>query len=448
MVSPGSKRRGSRSIRMQSRRDASAVGTPRPGGRRSVGAGAGWRRWNRIGVALALLTTAAHAQPSNSELALLPAAETARAVLVGRVGDVVQLDRTGYSARVSVERVLTGDAQPGGAAVRIGWEELGSARAPRLVDGQRVLVVLDDLPAGSLWRERFPAGTTALVVSAHGDAWLTDPIAADLDLLAAYLRLGPRPSSAARASALTRMVAEATPVLAAAGLARLGSMPDAAAAVDSDACDRLMRTAADPSKPMTLRRDIVALAGRRRLAAAAPRLEVLARNGPPLAAPALAALAEIGGGLPPAEIEDLLDRKDVELRAVGARFATGAIAERRLPPMVRQDPAPVVRAAAAEALAATRTAWGVDGAVPALADSDPTVRSSAAMALGTLGDPVVPALEAVARTQPAAARGAITALALAGPTGVAAVRRLVDDHPDPQLRAFARLALGQGPHPH
>ena len=69
------------------------------------------------------------------------------------------------------------------------------------------------------------------------------------------------------------MVAEATPVLAAAGLARLGSMPDAAAAVDSDACDRLMRTAADPSKPMTLRRDIVALAGRRRLAAAAPRLD-------------------------------------------------------------------------------------------------------------------------------------------------------------------------------
>jgi hypothetical protein len=430
---------------MQSR----IVGSPcTPGGRRAVGAGAGrWRSNRRIGVAVALLATAAYAQPSAPGLAVLSAAETARTTVVGRVVEVVRLDRTGYAATVQVERVLSGDARPG-AAVRIGWEELGGARQPRLAAGQRVLIALDELPAGSLWRQRFPPDSHALTLAAHGDAWLADPPAADLDLLAAYLQLGPRPAAAARASALARIVSAGAPVLAAAALARLASMPDAETALDANASDLLMHTAADVQKPLTLRRDIITFAGRRRLTAATARLEVLSRGGPPLAASALVALGEIRGGLPPGEVEDLLDSQDAELRAVGARFASGAIAERRLPPLVRGDPVPLVRAAAAEALAGTRTAWGVDGAVPALADPDPVVRSSAAEALGALGAPVVPALDAVARTQPAAARGAITALARAGPTGVAAVRRLMDDHPDAHLRAFARLALGQGPRPH
>jgi hypothetical protein len=86
--------------------------------------------------------------------------------------------------------------------------------------------------------------------------------------------------------------------------------------------------------------------------------------------------------------------------------------------------------------------------VPALGDADPSVRSAAATTLGALGDHVVPTLERVARTQPAEARGALTALALAGPNGEAALRRLSAELPDERLRDFARLALGQGPHTH
>jgi HEAT repeat protein len=136
------------------------------------------------------------------------------------------------------------------------------------------------------------------------------------------------------------------------------------------------------------------------------------------------------------------------VRAVGARFLTGNAVERRLPAAVRSDPDARVRAAAAVALAKTHTAWGVDGCIPALADPDPLVRSAAAEALGALGAPVVPTLEDVVRTRPAEARGALTALALAGSTGEQALRRLIVDLPDPKLREFARLALGQGPRAH
>jgi HEAT repeat protein len=119
-----------------------------------------------------------------------------------------------------------------------------------------------------------------------------------------------------------------------------------------------------------------------------------------------------------------------------------------LPGLVRRDPAPAVRAAAAIALADTHTAWGLDAALPALADSDPQVRSAAAQALAALGANAVPTLDRVARTRPAEARGAITALSLAGPTGLAAVRRLAVELADERLRDFARLALGEGPHAH
>ena len=394
---------------------------------------------------LALIATTAGAQPSAPGLSLLPAAETARATVVGRIDGVTRLDRTAYAATVRVERTLAGDTRPG-AALRVAWEELAATRPPRFADGQRVLVVLDDLPSGSLWRQRFPAGASA--VAARGDAWLVDPSAGDLDLLAAYLQLGAPATSAARASALAHIAVAATPALASAAVARLASMPGAGTALVGTATDQLLGTAADARKPLALRRDIIVLAGRVRLAGAAAQLDALARPGSALEAETLTALAQVRGGLPLDRVARLLDRHEAAVRAVGARFATGELIERQLPPLVRYDSAPEVRAAAATALAATRTAWGVDGAVPALADPDPRVRSAAAQALGALGAPAVGALEAVARMQAAEARGAITALSLAGPNGVATVRRLAAEHPDPHVRDFARLALGQGPPAH
>jgi len=42
----------------------------------------------------------------------------------------------------------------------------------------------------------------------------------------------------------------------------------------------------------------------------------------------------------------------------------------------------------------------------------------------------------------------MAALALAGPPGDAALRRLMQNGPNEQVRALARLALGQGPGEH
>lgn len=408
-----------------------------------------WPRRGAGGVALALLFLAAplSAAPSAPGSALLGAAELARATVVGRVTQVTQLDRSGYAATIEVERVLGGSAERG-TTLRIGWEELSSRRPPRLGDGQRVAVALEDLPAGSLWRERFPLGGGAFVIAARGDAVLVDPSAGDLDLLAGYLATAGGPGTLPGATALATIAAQGSPVLAEAAVARLASLPSLGRLLDASAVDLLMRTAADAQKPLALRREIVALAGAARLSAAAPALEALAQPTAPLEPEALMALGLIRDGLPAAQVEALLERQEPALRAVGARFATGTLAERRLPPLVRSDPSPQVRAAAAAALAGTRTIWGVDGALPALGDADPLVRSTAAEALGALGPPAVPTLETTARNKPELARGAITALALAGPDGVAALRKLAADHSDEHVRDFARLALGRGPRAH
>jgi hypothetical protein len=396
--------------------------------------------------AVALLAASAHAQPSTPERVLLPATEHARATVVGRVDDVTKLDRSGYTATLVVERVLAGDVRPG-EPIRIGWEELASKPPPRLRKGQRVLIALDDLPQGSLWRERFPAGTSALAIAARGDALLIEPQSTDLELLAGYVQLGAKATPAARASSLARIAAGASPMVARAAVDRLALLPNVGHALDAAATEQLMRTAADERQPLQLRREIIVLAGQARLTAAASALEALAVRDGVFEAEALTSLGEIRG-LPNAQVESLLDRKEASVRAVGARFATSALAERRLPSIVRRDPAPAVRAAAAQALVETHTIWGLDAAVPALADPDPQVRSTAAQSLGALGAAGVPALEAVARSQPAEARGAITALAMAGPQGIVVVRQLSQDHPDQRLRDFARLALGQGPHAH
>src|SRR5262245_7752204 len=437
--------------------DDSKGGGPRPALReRSRLSGLRSRRQRRHGprplpsalfcLAAVFAASAALAQPSVPGRALLPAAETARATVVVRVDEVTKLDRSGYAADVQVERAVSGTAQPG-TALRIGWEELAMKPAPRLRVGQHALIALDDLPQGSLWRQRFPAGTAALAIAAHGDAVIVEPASNDVHLIAAYLQRGSAAPASARASALVRVVVAASPLLAGAAIARLGGLPNLGGALDPSSTTQLLDAAGEAGKPLPLRREIIALVGQARLAVAAPHLERLAQRDAPLEAEALTALGQIRG-LPAAQVEELLDRQQAALRAVGARFATGSLAERRLPQLLRQDPDPAVRAAAATALAATHTLWGLDDAIPALADPDPQVRSAAAQALGALGAPAIPTLETVARSQPDAARGAITALALAGPQGVAVVRQLAEDHPDTRLRDFARLALGHGPKAH
>jgi hypothetical protein len=393
-----------------------------------------------IALCLLLAPLPATAQSSAPGRALLAAAETAQLAVVGRITAPSAVDRTAHVAGLAVERTAAG-VPP--AAPRITWEQLGGGPA-RFADGQRVLVALEPIPSGSLWQRRFPS-RDVLAVGARGDAFLLDPSDGDVDALTAYLQLGSGTVPQVRGAALVRLAGADSSLLATAAVERLGARDTQ---LDRDSGMKLLTIAADQHRPHSLRSAILARLGASGLPSMAPEIEPLARPGSSVEAEALEAIGTLNGGLAADRVEALLDRDEPAVRAVGARCATGALAARRLPSMTRADSAPTVRAAAARALAATRTVWGIDGAVPALADPDGQVRAAAAQALAALGSLGVPTLEAVAASNRPEARGAITALALAGPDGQASVRRLATQHRDERLRDYARLALGQGPHSH
>jgi hypothetical protein len=380
------------------------------------------------------------AQPLVAGRPLLAAGGEARAVVLGMVRTGARVDKTAYMAVLSVDSVLAGRA--GENDQPIAWEELARDRPPRLSPGDRVLVALAELPADSLWQKRFPGDTKPLVIAARGEAYLVNPDEASVAGVAAYLAI-PAPQRTQRPGiiALTRLVADADPVLAEAALELLRSVPSFPA--DQTITVTLMTAAASSDRPFGLRSAIVALAGERKLARARPWLMRFAVPGSDLEAAAYTALGEWDGELPQATVQELLDRDDPAVRAVGARFARGDLAERRLPGLVRGDPAAQVRAAAVLGLVATRTSWGLEDAIAALADRDPAVRGAAAQAISRLGTAAIPALEREVDRQSDAAAGAIAALSMMGQVGRAPLLRIVRSNPNPQLRELALLGLGQ-----
>ena len=145
--------------------------------------------------------------------------------MVGTVGPAVRLDARGLAAALVVERVLAGAIRPG-SHQRIAWEEISPQRASRFPECARLVVALEPLPSGSLWRTRFPDGE-AWVVAARGNAFLREPDTATLDALAAYLALeSPARSDSAGASALLALAADGHPSLAAAALSKLDAIPE------------------------------------------------------------------------------------------------------------------------------------------------------------------------------------------------------------------------------
>ncbi|MBX3027900.1 HEAT repeat domain-containing protein [bacterium] len=393
-----------------------------------------------------LLAGAAAAQPRALGTPLLAALDAAPVAALVRIDGVQAIDGSGWTATATVLRPLRGAAA--GEALPVLWEELARGRPPRLANGDTVLLALVEPPSGSLWKQRLLPRPGARAIAGDGDAMLRQPAPRDVELLVRYAALPAGDQGAPRAAALLEMAGSGSPLLAALAIERLREAPQLAAALPDAGVLALLDWAADGERAPSQRAAIVALVGGMRRPAARPALEQLARPGGALEAEALTALAAFADGLPAARAEALLERREPAIRAVGVRALGGPAVERRLPALARSDPDPRVRAAAAVALADTRTTWGVDACVPALADGDPSVRSAAAEALGRLGAAAVPQLEDVARTRPAEARGALTALALAGPSGEQALRRLMVELPDPTLRQYARLALGQGPRPH
>jgi hypothetical protein len=380
---------------------------------------------------------------------LIQAAESAHATVLGVVQEPTRIDLHGYAAAFVIEQVLVGQ-EPESKRVRIAWEELAPGRPLRFSNGDRVLVALEPLPSGSLWRQRFPQGD-ALAVAARGEALLHDPSPGDIALLQVFLRFAPDQRDApAGVWSLARLTAQAQPPLALAALDRLNGVPGLGQRLEPAAVaalDQALRNEA--GRPLELRKRLVALAAERRLEGLRPSLEALAQPGSSLEPEAIEALAVLDGGLPEARVRQLLERPDGRLRALAVRRAGDLLDPAELAALLRSDPDAAVRAAAVGALVERAGTASLDDATPALFDADGRVRGEAARALGGLGEPAVPALRTLVLEHGAPEAAApVAALGLAGTSGRAALVEIAETHSDRKVRAMARLALGRPLDPH
>jgi hypothetical protein len=404
-----------------------------------------------LGLGLDLAPSAAPAaEPAAGGRPLLAAAEETGLALVGTVGGVRRLDHHGYVADLHVERTLAGDA-PAGATLTIGFEELAASRPPRLREGVRVLVALEPRARDSIWRERLP-GASLRVLAAKGEAFLRDPDPPSVEALARYLALAPAERAGeAGALALAELVAAALPPLAEGALDRLERVgAELATRLDDRAAGSLAAALADRARPLQIRLRLAALAERGRLEALSPALLAIWADGGEASAlrgAALVALQALDGGAPAGALASALESRDPALRASAVR-ADLRLGAARLSAIAAGDPAPEVRRAAVERLGARPAGEALAPVLRALGDADAGVREAAIVAAGGFGEPAVADLVSlVERSEPERARAPAAALALAGAAGRVALQRIAEEHPEEQMRAFARVLLGEPPFP-
>ena len=415
--------------------------------------GLGAAAWVLSGLLLGVGSTAWKAGADSKPLApapggapLLAASDAGAATVVGTVGPAVRLDVRGLTAELLVERVLAGTLPPG-SHQRIAWEEISPQRALRFPEGARLVVALEPLPSSSLWRTRFPEGGV-LVVAAQGNAFLREPDTATLDALAAYLALdSPARSDSAGASALLALAADGHPSLAAAALSKLDAIPELDAQIADAGREDFNRLLGDTGRPLALRLQALELAGRRALRSLRSTIAPFARPGSPLEAPALAAIAQIEGGLSKSTVDALLVRPEAAIREVAVRFSRDGIGDTQLVAVMQEDPAPEVRAAALETLIERRGSAALDSALPLLFDPDQLVTRAASLGIASLGSEAVPKLRQLLEQhpfdQPRELAPAAFAMAMAGPEGRRALGEIAASHPDARVRRLAGLALGR-----
>jgi hypothetical protein len=159
---------------------------------------------------------------------LFEALESARLVVVGEVRETTELDRHGRQALLVVESTLVGEVT--GETLPVVWEELSAQRAPRFAKGDRILLVLESLTGGSLWRERIPdpaAYLRARRVAQRGLAFVRSPSLGSLLQLQHYLALGPADRTGPVGQGrLLALAAEAEPALAVSAAAQLAARAD------------------------------------------------------------------------------------------------------------------------------------------------------------------------------------------------------------------------------
>jgi len=385
------------------------------------------------------------AGPAAEGTALVEALEAAPLALVGTIEGRSALDATGWRADVAVEQVLVGSA--GSATVVIAWEELAPSRPPRFGRGERVLLALEPLAGGSLWRKRFPDPQQLLAahaVAQRGTAFLRRPSLGSVSILQHYLSLpAALRGSPAGQRHLLALAADAERPLAVSAARRVSELRGDGALGAGDAglvLRALARGASDPELASAL----LIWIERRQPLGLAPALD--AALAAPGGAPATFVQARglLGDGLPAERERALLASPSPEQRAAAAGVA-GPAQRDRLADLVRRDPAPEVRTAALRRLARLDGPASLETVLDAFDDRETSVRNAAALQAAAFGPEVVPRLLDVAQQRPwPASQAAVRALRTANvPEARAALAQLADEHPDQRVRALASVALGR-----
>jgi HEAT repeat protein len=157
-----------------------------------------------------------------------------------------------------------------------------------------------------------------------------------------------------------------------------------------------------------------------------------------------AALGALDGEIPDDVAIQLLASSSVEHRLAAAHWASGPKGLERLRILLDRDPAPEVRAAAVRRLVQLESKSALRDAARSLDDPAPSVRLAAAQSVAALGPDAIPALRYIVESgTPDGAKAAIVSLSLMGSDGSEQLAEIAEHHSDEGLRALAGIAIGQ-----
>jgi hypothetical protein len=397
-----------------------------------------------IAGAVAAQTAPAGLPPAAGGRDLVEALEAAPLAVVGTIESQRSLDARGWRAQLVVETVLSGTAPPL-PRLDIAWEELVAARPPRFAAGDHVLVALEPLAPGSLWRQRVPDLADLarfLAIAQRSEAFLREPPAGSVLLLQHYLAL-PRELRASPAGQrhLVALVDEA-PLSLAISAARRLAMLERGNAVGAPEATLVLHALARGGNEPDLGPSLLSWIERTQPVGLVPALDAaLAASAPPPIF--VRARGRLGDGLPAERARVLLASPSPELRAAAADVA-GPAEAKRLAVLARDDRAPEVRSAALRRLVRVDASAALAPLLDACSDGDSAVRAAAAQQLTAFGPEVVPRLAPVAERPWPAPECAVAALArIGGDEARAALERLAAEHGDERVRTLAEVALGR-----
>jgi len=378
---------------------------------------------------------------------ILASAERALVVATGTIANPRKLDTSGWTADLAVDRRFVGETAAG-ATLQIAWEELAASRQVRFDQGERILVVLEPLPAQSLWQKRFPdAGRHVYAVANRGEAFLRSPTPSTLDSLEHYLAMaGDARKGQPGVRRLAEMVASSAHALAREALDMLEARTDLAAALGDEGGAILLQAARFEGRDPAVRARALQLAAKSGLRGVKEAALALSQPGSPLRADAYRALGIIPHGLTPEQAAKLLEDGDPEVRVVGVILSTDPAKREQIAKIARTDAAATVRLMAGTTLLIRYRDAAFSEVLPMLDDEDVSVRTGIARVTGQLGSVAVePLRDVVEKGSEKAALAAVAGLAKAGQEGALALVSISKLHPSEAIRAAADLTLGKGP---